>query len=225
LCPAQPDPQVARGRGGGRLALHAHVRRPAGRVRRDWRPSGPPGPCGGERRGRAGRAARLRSRYSPLLRHRGLSSWGDRESSAVPDVMDVETSCPWVFLGGLQQLLRRGRRPRAAILDSQVRAPRCHLRRLAEWSGKHRGPGTHSQRVGRSLTVASLHQFAGNVAQAYGGDAMNIDQDYLNVKLSGSDPASPVDGMGTVDVFSRRTGSRPGYLSYAPGWGWVHPVR
>ena len=28
-----------------------------------------------------------------------------------------------------------------------------------------------------------VHQFAGNVVQAYGGDAMNIDQDYLNVKL------------------------------------------
>jgi hypothetical protein len=30
-----------------------------------------------------------------------------------------------------------------------------------------------------------VHQFAGNVAQAYGGDPMNIDQDYLNVRLSG----------------------------------------
>jgi hypothetical protein len=34
-----------------------------------------------------------------------------------------------------------------------------------------------------------VHQFAGNVAQAYGGDPMNIDQDYLNVRLSGSGPA------------------------------------
>jgi hypothetical protein len=30
-----------------------------------------------------------------------------------------------------------------------------------------------------------VHQFAGNIAQSYGGDPMNIDQDYLNVRLSG----------------------------------------
>jgi hypothetical protein len=30
-----------------------------------------------------------------------------------------------------------------------------------------------------------VHQFAGNVARSYGGDPMNIDQDYLNVRLSG----------------------------------------
>ncbi len=28
-----------------------------------------------------------------------------------------------------------------------------------------------------------VHQFAGNVAQTYGGDSINIDEDYLNVKL------------------------------------------
>jgi hypothetical protein len=30
-----------------------------------------------------------------------------------------------------------------------------------------------------------VHQFAGNVAQSYGGDPINVDKDYLNVKLSG----------------------------------------
>jgi hypothetical protein len=30
-----------------------------------------------------------------------------------------------------------------------------------------------------------VHQFSGNVVQSYGGDAMNIDQDYLNVELPG----------------------------------------
>jgi hypothetical protein len=30
-----------------------------------------------------------------------------------------------------------------------------------------------------------VHQFEGNIAQSYGGDPMNIDQDYLNVKLAG----------------------------------------
>jgi hypothetical protein len=63
-----------------------------------------------------------------------------------------------------------------------------------------------------------VHQFSGNVAQSYGGDPMNIDQDYLNVKLSGSDPAASVDGMGIAGVFYRWTGGRIGYLGYAPGW-------
>jgi hypothetical protein len=36
-----------------------------------------------------------------------------------------------------------------------------------------------------------VHQFAGNVLQAYGRDEINVDEDYLNVKLSGSVPAPP----------------------------------
>jgi hypothetical protein len=28
-----------------------------------------------------------------------------------------------------------------------------------------------------------VHQFAGNDAQSYGGDSINIDRDFLNVKL------------------------------------------
>jgi hypothetical protein len=34
-----------------------------------------------------------------------------------------------------------------------------------------------------------VHQFSGDVTKSYGGDAISIDQDYLNVKLSASDPA------------------------------------
>jgi hypothetical protein len=63
-----------------------------------------------------------------------------------------------------------------------------------------------------------VHQFAGNVAQSYGGDPMSIDQDYLNVKLSGSDPPSYVDDASTAYVFHRRAGGRLGYFSYRPGW-------
>jgi hypothetical protein len=36
-----------------------------------------------------------------------------------------------------------------------------------------------------------VHQFSGNVAQSYGGDEINIDQDYLNVDLPASVPAAP----------------------------------
>jgi hypothetical protein len=63
-----------------------------------------------------------------------------------------------------------------------------------------------------------VHQFSGNVAQTYGGDPMNIDQDYLNVKLSRSDPASAVTGTDTADVSYRRAGGRLGYLGYASEW-------
>jgi hypothetical protein len=55
-----------------------------------------------------------------------------------------------------------------------------------------------------------VHQFSGNVAQSYGGDPMNIDQDYLNVKLSRSDPASAANDTSTADLFCRRTGGRLG---------------
>jgi hypothetical protein len=34
-----------------------------------------------------------------------------------------------------------------------------------------------------------VHQFAGNVPQSYGGDAINIDQDYLNVDVPAAGPA------------------------------------
>ncbi len=58
-----------------------------------------------------------------------------------------------------------------------------------EWPGHHR-----------------VHQFAGNVSQAYGGADINIDEDYVNVELSGSAAASPVpsgdeSGWGTVGVW------------------------
>ena len=53
-----------------------------------------------------------------------------------------------------------------------------------------------------------VHQFAGNVVQSYGGDPMSIDQDYLNVKLSRSDPPSYVDDASSAHVFHRRTGGR-----------------
>jgi hypothetical protein len=63
-----------------------------------------------------------------------------------------------------------------------------------------------------------VHQFSGNVVQSYGGDPMNIDQDYLNVKLSRSDLASAAGGADIADVSYRRAGGRLGYLGHAPGW-------
>ena len=83
---------------------------------------------------------------------------------------------------------------------------------VSEWPNHHR-----------------VHQFSGDVTQSYGGDAISIDEDYLNVKLSASDPA-PLSsairpGRGRADVFYQGTSATLGYLRSAPGWGWVRPVR
>jgi hypothetical protein len=58
-----------------------------------------------------------------------------------------------------------------------------------------------------------LHQYSGNVTQTFGGDAINIDQDYLNVRLptpGGTRQASRVASQpdGTVDVFYRGANHR-----------------
>ncbi len=76
-----------------------------------------------------------------------------------------------------------------------------------------------------------LHQFNGNTTQAFGGDTINIDQDYLNVSVpsvggAGTPEASPsVRGSGgIVDVFYRGAGDRLWQVRYRPGAGWAAPV-
>jgi hypothetical protein len=72
-----------------------------------------------------------------------------------------------------------------------------------------------------------VHQFAGNVAQKYGGGSINVDEDYLNVELSGSDavPGAAVeDAGGTADVLYPETAGTLGHLRYGPGWARVHLV-
>ena len=58
-----------------------------------------------------------------------------------------------------------------------------------------------------------MHQYAGNVTQTFGGDTINIDKDYLNVRLptpGGTHQASRAVARpgGTVDVFYRGTNHR-----------------
>jgi hypothetical protein len=59
-----------------------------------------------------------------------------------------------------------------------------------------------------------VHQFSGGVTQSYGGDAISIDEDYLNVKLSASDPAplssAILPARGPADVFYRGTSATLG---------------
>lgn len=84
-----------------------------------------------------------------------------------------------------------------------------------------------------------LHQYNGNVKQAFGGDAIDVDQDYLDVNLNslpgtgagagagtGTPQASPsVRGKGgVVDVFYRGPGHRLWQVRYRPGKGWARPA-
>jgi hypothetical protein len=68
--------------------------------------------------------------------------------------------------------------------------------RPGEWTGKHR-----------------IHQFAGNVLQTFGGDTMDVDEDYLDLALAapgGTTQASPaaVEADGISSVFYAGTDHR-----------------
>jgi hypothetical protein len=76
-----------------------------------------------------------------------------------------------------------------------------------------------------------VHQFAGDITQSYGGGSINIDEDYMNVDLSGSNAAlrpAAGDARETADVY-RETADvyreTAGALRYAPGWDRMHLVR
>ena len=112
----------------------------------------------------------------------------------------------------------------------------------ALWNGRR---GTHDPVFGPGEWVnhRRVHQFSGNITQTYGGVAINIDQDFMNVKLPGP-PAQPppsqaaVQASGTsspsqvvtqpggvIDVFYRGSDGGLWYLRRAPGEGWARPVK
>ncbi len=111
----------------------------------------------------------------------------------------------------------------------------------ALWNGRR---GTHDPVFGPGEWVNHhrVHQFSGNITQTYGGVAINIDQDFMNVKLPGP-PASPPPSQaamqasgtsspsqvvtqpsGVIDVFYRGSDGGLWYLRRAPGEGWARPV-
>jgi hypothetical protein len=74
-----------------------------------------------------------------------------------------------------------------------------------------------------------LHQYSGNVLQTYGGDAIDLDQDYLDVSLpdpGGTSQATPAvtqpDGM--VQVFYRGAGNTLRRAAYSQRRGWSAAV-
>jgi len=75
-----------------------------------------------------------------------------------------------------------------------------------------------------------IHQFRGNVTQRYGGRLINIDQDYLDVRI-GEPVRTPQPSAaaslpgGRAIVFYRAAGRRLRFDLYRPRSGWKRPVR
>ena len=75
-----------------------------------------------------------------------------------------------------------------------------------------------------------IHQYLGGQNVSYGGDTINIDQDYLDVQqqamAGGSAQASPATAQptGAVDAFFRGADGQLWHDSFTPGAGWQSPV-
>ena len=75
-----------------------------------------------------------------------------------------------------------------------------------------------------------IHQFSGNVTQRYGGHTINIDKDFLDVRLRSPFATSQATSAvilpdGSVDLFYRRDGSQIWFDRYSARAGWASPVR
>lgn len=75
-----------------------------------------------------------------------------------------------------------------------------------------------------------IHQFSGNVTQRFGGVAINIDQDFLDVRLHrrpATRQATPAVSLpdGSADVFYRGPGGRLWFVRALPERGWTAPAK
>lgn len=74
-----------------------------------------------------------------------------------------------------------------------------------------------------------IHQFKGNVTQSYGGDRLNVDKDFLNVRViarpatSQRSPAVAVPGGGVM-VFYRGRKDELWFDRFSAKGGWVRPA-
>ena len=93
----------------------------------------------------------------------------------------------------------------------------------ALWNGS-RNTRDRSLRKGQWGGHRRMHQYSGNVTQTFGGDTINIDQDFLNVLLAtpgGTREASRAAAQadGTVDVFYRGSDHRLWHVGPLSGTG------
>ena len=136
--PAEPDRRLGVAAGRGRLALRAHLRRAAGRVRPDHL-ARQPGGRRRRRRGHPGRRPWLRPRHPDLLRHGGLSARPGGQRPGLPVGLDHPAARRGLQVRRLQQLLVRRRRPGQQL--HQVRHAGRDLGCAVERPGEHDRPG------------------------------------------------------------------------------------
>ncbi len=97
----------------------------------------------------------------------------------------------------------------------------------ALWNGS---PGTHDRNLGKGQWHHHrIHQFSGNVTRHFGGHAINIDKDYLDVRLGRPITTSQATSAvtlpdGSTDLFYRAHGGRIWFDRNA-GKGWSRPVQ
>ena len=75
-----------------------------------------------------------------------------------------------------------------------------------------------------------IHQFRGNVAQKFGGRWINIDRNFLDVRLRPGPATSQATSAvtlpdGSVDLFYRAHGDQVWFDRYRPASGWSKPTR
>ncbi|HEX6934379.1 MAG TPA: glycoside hydrolase domain-containing protein [Streptosporangiaceae bacterium] len=117
-----------------------------------------------------------------------------------------------------------------AYLSRQYRKGRYAMPNViydALWNGS---PSTHDGHLGRGQWHHHrIHQYSGNVTKRFGGHAINIDKDYVDVRLgrpvtTGQATAAVTLPGGSTDVFYRAHGGQIWFDRNA-GQGWARPVR
>lgn len=98
----------------------------------------------------------------------------------------------------------------------------------ALWNGSANTTDRHLS-AGQWSGHRRVHQFSGNLTRSYGGAAINIDADYLDVQLTlagGTPQSSPAISLpdGSVYVFYRSGKSRLYLERYQPKSGWSRPA-
>lgn len=121
---------------------------------------------------------------------------------------------------GVSDLARRNTRRHFAVPD---------IIYDALWNGSATTHDGHLQ-VHQWAHHQRIHQYSGNVTQTFGGDTINIDQDYLDVLVSqpgGTSQATSAVTLpdGSVDVFYRGRGRQLWFERYLPRSGWATPAR
>lgn len=117
-----------------------------------------------------------------------------------------------------------------AYLSSQYRKGRYATPNViydALWNGSR---STHDRNLGKGQWHHHrIHQFSGNVTKRFGGHAINIDKDYLDVRLLRPITTSQATSAvtlpdGSTDLFYRARGGQVWFARNA-GKGWARPVR